>query len=81
MNSVALINSTNVRFLVSLATCFALSGCTAPASLAHRDACGFDAHAVCTTLAGERSCGCIPGAEIDRFLATFGEPAWLGGTH
>jgi hypothetical protein len=81
MNSVVVKNRTNVRFIVSAAICFALGGCAAPSPLARGDACGFDAHAVCATRGGERSCGCIPGAEVDRFLATFGEPAWLGGAH
>ena len=80
MNSVSIENSTNVRLLVEIAICFALTSCAAP-PLARDDGCGVDAHAVCATFGPTRSCGCVPGTEVDRLLATFGEPAWLGGTH
>ena len=81
MNLAAIEKRTNVRFIAPLAISFALSGCAALPPLAGSDACGFDARALCTTLGPARSCGCIPAAEVDRFLGTFGEPAWLGGTH
>jgi len=73
-------NSTNVRFMGGIAICFALTSCATP-PLARSDGCGVDTSAVCTTFGPTRSCGCVPRTEVDRLLATFGEPAWLGGTH
>jgi len=80
MNLVPVENSTNVRIIVEIAICFALTSCAAP-PLARDAGCGVDTSAVCTTFGQTRSCSCVPRAEVDRVLATFGEPAWLGETH
>jgi hypothetical protein len=75
-----IVNSTNVRFLL-LASLGTLYGCatTTPLSV-QRSACGAGTKAVCATLGPERSCACAPRLELDRFLKSFGEPAWLGAT-
>jgi hypothetical protein len=72
---------TNVR-LFTLAILAALGGCAASPHLAvqQRHACGVGLDTVCTTFGPEHSCECVPRPEVERFLTTFGEPAWLGGT-
>jgi hypothetical protein len=72
--------STNVRFLraplVALAS--ALAGCAMPELALQRAECGAGLELVCTAFGPARSCDCVPRAQVDRFLTTFGEPAWLG---
>jgi hypothetical protein len=71
---------TNVR-LYMIAISGALGGCTAFAPLAgQRDECGVGLEAVCTTFGPEQSCECVTRPELERYLTTFGEPAWLGGS-
>ena len=74
--------STNVRFLVALVTACGLCGCAAPPpAAAERSACSVEHEVVCTSFGPARSCECVPRTEVDRFLSSFGEPAWLGGKH
>ena len=83
MNLAATEKSTNVRFLTPLLiACSLLGGCVAlPPPAAQRSECDVGLQAVCATFGPERSCECQPRTDIERFLTTLGEPAWLGGTH
>ena len=74
--------STTVRFLIALAAAGGLCGCaTLPPAVAEHSPCSVAHKAVCTSFGPARSCECVPRAEVDRFLSSFGEPAWLGGMH
>jgi hypothetical protein len=79
MTLASLKKSTNVRFIIAISA--TLGGCVSlPPPLANqRSECGVGLKAVCATFGSERSCECVPRAELDRFLHRFGEPAWLGG--
>jgi hypothetical protein len=73
--------STNVRLSIALlgTLASALGGCALPQIAVQRDECGTGLTLACTAFGPARSCECLPRTEVDRFLTTLGEPAWLGG--
>jgi hypothetical protein len=73
--------STNVRFILPLIASALCSACVSSASLHSASQCEHGRLAVCEQFGPQRQCDCEPQHEIDTLLATFGNPAWLGGRH
>jgi len=74
--------STNVRFILLLVASALCSACVSSASLqSSAQACEPGRLAVCAQFGPQQQCRCEQRHEIDTLLATFGNPAWLGGRH